>query len=75
MKHIKEITESFYNFSSEDLKSLRKTMYKTQQEMANVLGWKDRSSICFYEKGNRMSKQKALLCNLLKNYMEKNYDN
>jgi len=75
MKHIKEITESFYEFSSEDLKLLRKKLYKTQQEMATLLAFKDRSSICFYEKGNKMSKQKALLCNLMKNYMEMNNDN
>lgn len=75
MKHISKITESFYEFSNDDLKLLRRRMYKTQQEMADLLGFKDRASICFYEKEhNKMSKQKALLCNLMKNYMEMNND-
>ena len=75
MKHISRITESFYEFSNDDLKLLRRRMYKTQQEMADLLGFKDRASICFYEKeSNKMSKQKALLCNLMKNYMEMNND-
>ena len=64
MKHIKEITESFYEFSSEDLKLLRKKLYKTQQEMATLLAFKDRSSICFYEKGNKCLKTESITMQL-----------
>jgi transcriptional regulator with XRE-family HTH domain len=71
MKHIKTITEDFYRFNSNDLLLLRKRMGKSQQAMANFLGFTSRSYICHFEKKNKpLPKHLALLCNLVKNNLD-----
>jgi DNA-binding XRE family transcriptional regulator len=72
MKSIKEITEDFYKFNSNDLILLRNRLGFSQQKMAETLGFTSRSYICHMEKKEKnLPKHFALLCNLIRVNLDK----